>query len=381
VESVAWVAERKDMLSALFGFLSLWFYCRYANGQKSANSETPQPGLAFLKSCSYWLACVSFVLGLMSKPMLVTWPFVLLLLDYWPLGRMAGIRWLAGETESAGGRPLTLKQLLVEKIPFFAFTVAACLVTYVVQQQEGAVWETNSLLARWENTPISYCRYLLKLIWPADFAAFYPHPGFWPLNWVLWAVMVLTGLSIFFWRQRRHYPFLIMGWLWFIGTLVPVIGLVQVGAQSIADRYMYIPSVGVLVMAVWGFYQFARPWERVVRALCMAGWLAVFLCCGLTRQEIRHWKDSVTLFQHSLAVTHDNEVARNNLGLAFLNLGQTNAAVTQFQAAVHLDSACVEAHANLGNIFFKEGLTNDALNEFRAAVESKTNNSHAGQSG
>src|SRR5208282_972454 len=224
VESVVWVTERKDVLSTLFWMLTLWAYVKYVEANQAGNSKS---------KIWYGTALVMFVFGLMSKAMLVTVPCVLLLLDYWPLERFKNNRaW----------------QLVAEKTPFFALAAAASVVTCVVQKHGGAVATVENLPlgARSGNALISCCRYLGEIFWPADLAVYYPHPGYWPLEWVLLAGVFLCGISVLLFVKRGRFPFLLMGWLWFIGTLVPVIGLVQVGGQAMADRYTYIPSLGML---------------------------------------------------------------------------------------------------------------------------------------
>ena len=295
VESVAWVSERKDVLSGFFGLLALIAYARYAQGQKAecrkqnadiaADTQATQWSTSSLSpSLFYLLSLFFFALGLMSKPMLVTWPFVMLLLDYWPLGRMqnaecrmqnaAATRHATRITQHATRSTLArLLPLLVEKIPFFVLVALASVVTFVVQKRGGAVaaGESLPLGARVGNALISYGRYLGKLFWPADLAVFYPHPGQWPLGKVLLAGGLILGISVLVWVQRRRYPYLLMGWLWFFGTLVPVIGLVQVGDQAMADRYTYLPSLGVLILAVWGACELTRGWRYQVMALSVAG--------------------------------------------------------------------------------------------------------------
>jgi protein O-mannosyl-transferase len=361
VESVAWVAERKDVLSTCFGFLALLFYVCYARGEESGSPEsraTPRRAGRFHLSGSYWLACGCFAFGLMSKPMLVTWPFVMWLLDYWPLSRFqAGRVW----------------PLVIEKIPFLILAVVSSTVTFLVQQQEGAVQAFINLPLgmRCENAVISYCRYLLKLVWPVDLAIFYPHHGYWPFTRVLLAAMLLTGLSVVFWLQRRRCPFLLMGWLWFIGTLVPVIGLVQVGEQSMADRYTYIPSVGIFILISWGAYALSQRWRHAVTMLSLAGSAAIILCFVTTRQQIGYWKNSEALFRHALQVTENNDIAHNNLGTALFEQGQTNAAISQFQEALRINPAYAEAHMNLGDLLSTIGQTDLALSELQHAVQLK----------
>jgi len=359
VESVAWVAERKDVLSACFGFLALLLYVRYAhqpqpgNEGPAADRRTGTP--ACYRSLSYWLAWLCFALGLMCKPMLVTWPFVLVLLDYWPLERFQpGRGW----------------RLVLEKVPFVALATAASMVALAMQQQEGAVrgLESLPLEMRAGNVLVSYCRYLGKMLWPADLAVFYPHPGNWPLRLELLAGVFLACLSTIVWVKRRRHPFLLVGWLWFIGTLVPVIGWVQVGIQSMADRYTYIPSVGLLVLIVWGAYELSRAWPHQSVLLGLAGSSAILLCLALTRQQIGYWKDSETLFRHALAVSDDNCTARNSLGNALLDQGRTEAAIDQFQAGLRLDPNYPPALDSLGNALAKQGETDAAINQYQQAL-------------
>ena len=356
VESVAWVAERKDVLSTCFGLVTLLLYSAYAQGRatKDAGAESGARSTAFYVSAQYWLALGVFALGLLSKSMLVTWPFILLLLDYWPLKRF---------------QPGRAWRLMVEKLPFFALAGAASLMTLYVQHQTGAmkILENLTFASRCENAVISYGRYLLKLIWPADLAFFYPHPGHWPMGWVLLAGALLAGISILVWLVRRRYPFLPVGWFWFIGTLVPVIGLVQVGIQAMADRYTYIPSLGVFVLGVWGIAELARRWQLERTAAALAGLAAVILCAA-TWHQIGFWQNSEILFRHSLEVTADNEVARNNLGMVLLDRGEVDAAIHEFQAALRDRATCVEAHNNLGNALKQKGQAQAAVSEYETAI-------------
>jgi tetratricopeptide (TPR) repeat protein len=356
VESVAWVAERKDVLSTCFGLLTLLLYSAYAQGRKTKDSGAAEAGAspAFYVSGRYWLAWVCFALGLLSKPMLVTWPFVLLLLDYWPLQRF---------------QPGRAWRLVVEKLPFFALAAAASLMTFHVQQQTGAmkILENLTLASRCENAVISYGRYLLKLIWPVDLAFFYPYPGHWPAGWVVLAGALLAGISIMVWLARRRYPFLPVGWFWFLGTLVPVIGLVQVGIQAMADRYTYIPSLGVFMLVVWGVAELARHWRQERLAGALAALVAVILCAA-TWHQIGFWQNSEILFHHSLKVTADNEVARNNLGTVLMDRGDVDAAMTEFKAALQDRATCVEALNNLGNAFKQKGQTQAAVDEYETAI-------------
>jgi tetratricopeptide (TPR) repeat protein len=393
VESVAWVAERKDVLSTCFGLLSLLFYTRYAQ-QKILN---PQPS-----TLNYGLALFFFALGLMSKAMLVTWPFVLLLLDYWPLGRVRNaecgvqsqksVPHLTGATKPsderstldpdparAGSLLLTVCRLVLEKIPFFALAAVASVVTYVVQLHGGAV-KTVAILppgARAGNALVSYCRYLGKLFWPVDLAVFYPHPGYWPLTEVLMAGGLLLGITVFVFVKRGRYPYLLMGWLWYCGTVVPVLGLVQMGRQAMADRYTYIPSLGILIVAIWGAYELARSRRHQVIALSVAACAASVICLALTRQQLGYWRDSVTLFRHAIKVTENNYLAHNNLGNALDSKGQSDEAISQFKEAIRLRPNDASAHYNLGLVLVKKGQTDEAIGQFQEAIRLRPDDAQA----
>jgi tetratricopeptide (TPR) repeat protein len=349
VESVAWVTERKDVLSALFWMLTLWAYAKYVEAGQVGNSKS---------KVWYGAALVIFVFGLMSKAMLVTMPCVLLLLDYWPLERF---------------KPGRLWQLVMEKIPFFALAAAASVVTFVVQKHKGAVAtvEILPLGARIGNALISYCRYLEKMFCPMDLAVSYPHPGYWPLEKVLLAGVFLCGISALLFMKRRRHPFLLLGWLWFVGTLVPVIGLVQVGEQSLADRYTYIPSLGVLVLAIWGVYELSGPWRCRKMALAVSGSAAIVLCIALTRHQLGYWKDSETLFRHTLEVTENNYIAHNDLGSALDKKGKTSEAIGQFQEAIRLKPDRADAHYNLGNALLNQGRTGEAIRQYQETIRLK----------
>jgi len=366
VESVAWVAERKDVLSTFFGFLALLFYARYvrATTPASMESELGQPGVSFHRSRDYWLACFCFAFGLLSKPMLVTWPFVLLLLDYWPLDRF---------------QPGRLQPLVLEKIPFFCLTLATCAATFFVQKLEGAVQPLDilPLATRLENAVIAYCRYGLKIVWPEDLAAYYPYPRYWPLLWVLLAVIALAGCTLLLWSGRRRHPYALMGWLWFIGTLVPVIGVVQVGAQSLADRYTYIPSVGMFILICWRTYALTRRWPHQALTLSVTGAAVIILFAGATRRQIGYWKDSATLYRHTIAVTTDNLLAHYNLAGVYVEQGQTNAAIAEYQEVLNINSNLVTPHMNLGNLLAMKGLTDQALGELQKAVQLEPANYNA----
>jgi tetratricopeptide (TPR) repeat protein len=265
--------------------------------------------------------------------------------------------------------------LVTEKIPFFAFAAVASVVTYEVQQHCGAVQKFQDLPlgARSGNALISYCRYLGKLFWPTDLAVLYPHPGYWPVVQVLLAGGLILGVTVLFIVERQRYPFLLVGWLWFVGMLVPVIQLVQIAEQAMADRYTYIPSLGVLILAVWGVYELTRRWRYHEVALSVAGCAAIVLCLGMTRQQLEYWQDSETLFQHTLAITENNYNyrAHKNLGDALLEKGQIAEAINQYQKAVRLKPDFAKAHYNLGTALGMNGQFAEAISQFQEAIRLK----------
>ena len=336
VESVAWVAERKDVLCAFFWFLALWAYVRYA--------ERPGAG-------RYLLALLPFCLGLMSKPMIVTLPLVLLLLDVWPLRR----------------RPA-----LWEKTPFFALSAAGAVVTYLVQRGSGAV---EALAAfpfglRVENALVSYVVYAAKIFWPTRLAVFYPYPSEIPLWQAGLAALALAGISIPVLRAWRSRPYLAAGWLWYLVTLAPVIGLVQVGAQARADRYTYVPMVGLSIMLAWGAADWLRRAPRLRPAAAVLAVAACLASAALAGAQVRHWKDSQTLFEHALAVTDGNYLAHHNLGVALSEMpGRLPDAIAQYRAALAIRPDSARVHTDLGNALSKlPGRAPEAVAEYQAAL-------------
>jgi tetratricopeptide (TPR) repeat protein len=364
VESVAWVAERKDVLSTCFGLLALIFYARYTQKRsrvEERESSAGNSGSAFdlrPSTLDYGLVLFFFALGLMSKPMLVTWPFVMLLLDYWPLERF---------------KHSSVWRLVTEKIPFFSLMVTMSIVTFIVQKQTSTLMTVEKLPlgARSGNALISYCRYLGKLFWPTDLAVFYPHPENWPIKQVVMAGGLILGITVFFILERRRYPFLLMGWLWFVGTLVPVIQLVQTGSHAMADRYTYIPSLGVLILTVWGVYELTRRWRYQVIALSVVCCAAIVLCLGMTWQQLVYWQDSEALFRHALEVEENNCLAHNNLGTALFKKDQIDEAISQYQEAIRLKPDDAKPHYNLGTALDKKGQTDEAISQFQEAIRLK----------
>ena len=335
MESVAWVAERKDVLSGFFALLTLGAYLSWVRRPTRLRST----GVVLL-----------FAAGLMAKPMLVTLPFVLLLLDWWPLGRTA-----RGGARAPGRDPGSRAAALVlEKWPLLLLTAASATVTWVAQQRAGAIRPLEAFppAVRLAQAPVSAARYLLKTLWPFDLAVFYPHPAAVPPWWHLaLAAATLAGITALAVRTRRTRPFIAVGWLWFLGTLVPVIGLVQVGNQLIADRYTYLPLIGLFVAAVWSV---AR--ERGQRTLLTAA-AVVFLAVMtvFSRAQIGAWRNGETLFTHALARTQDNWLAHNILGTIRLREGRLVAATDHFREAVRIRPEYRIAHFNLANALAARG--------------------------
>lgn len=346
VESVAWVAERKDVLSAFFWMLTMISYLRY--------TERPATG-------RYLLVLLVFAIGLMAKPMLVTLPFVLLLLDVWPLGRL--------NLEALKQRGWLL---VGEKIPLLALTLASSVITFLAQQSGGAVSSIERLpfSLRLENALVSYVRYIGKMLWPAKLAPFYPqiengHP-FWQ---TAGAALFLAAISILVFQMRRARPFLAVGWLWYLGTLVPVIGIVQVGAQAIADRYTYIPLIGLFIMIAWGVPPLLanRPFQKAV-----LGFSAVVLLSSLailSWRQAGYWRNSLTLFNHALRATSRNYVAHVNLGTALEKNGNLDEAIVQYTKALQIQPLLDRAHSNLGAALNKKGEFSEAIHHFSIALE------------
>ncbi len=353
VESVAWIAERKDVLSTFFGLLSLLAYHRF---QSSPGLKNPR-GRVF-----YALSLLSFALGLMSKPMLVTLPFVLLLLDYWP-----GRRFAAGP--AAGGS--VCRRLLSEKIPFFALSGISCILTYFAQRGSTVMpLQSFGLPERLGNAVAAYALYLKKMVWPTDLAFFYPLVDR-PLWQVVLSGLLLAGLTLAVVATRHRYPFALVGWFWFVGMLVPVIGLVQVGEQSMADRYTYLPAVGLFIIVVWCARQWlqARKGDVLGPAVVGVALLALLACGIMTWRQVACWKNSRSLLERALAVTKNNFLAHNNLGFVLAREGNFSAAIAHFEAAIRIKPTYARAHRNLAAAFVQEGKLQQAIDHYTTALE------------
>jgi tetratricopeptide (TPR) repeat protein len=338
VESVAWIAERKDVLSAFFGLLCLLAYHAYA--------RDPRP-------IRYAAVAGTFALALLAKPMLVTLPMLLLLLDHWPLGR-------------ASRTPL--RRLLLEKAPLFALSAASSAITLWAQSGGGAVKALDALPLgrRAANASLAYVGYLQKTLWPEGLAVLYPYPSAIPAWQVAGALTLLALVTFVALRERKRRPYLVVGWLWYLGMLVPVIGLVQVGSQPMADRYTYLPMVGVLVAFAWGMHELLSA--RDARWLPIAAALVIAACASVARRQVGHWRDSFALWEHALAVTRDNARAHANLGHALSKLGRLDEAIPHYEAALRQKPDFAEAHNNLGYALAAQGRNGDAIGHYREAL-------------
>jgi protein O-mannosyl-transferase len=354
VESVAWVAERKDVLSGIFFMLTLLSYVHYARA----------PSLR-----RYLVVAFVFALGLMSKPMLVTLPFVLLLLDYWPLRRIRDQR-------SRVGRQLL--SLLLEKIPLLALCAVSSVITFLAQR--GALGGTEQLpmLARINNALVSYVVYVRQMFWPANLAVFYPHPEnrLLPLE-VSLVVAILIGTTMAAVILRKNAPYFITGWFWYLGMLVPVIGLVQVGWQGHADRYTYLPQIGLYIAGTWAVADLTALWPRRRILLGAAALLLIGALSWSSSVQTSYWRDSKTLFTHALVVTRNNDVAENNLGIVFLQRGQLDEAISRLQAAIDLRPENGPAHNNLAKALLQKGRLAEAMVHYRKFFEIEPENVEA----
>jgi protein O-mannosyl-transferase len=370
VESVAWVAERKDVLSTFFALLTLLSYVRYAQSRvecRESSASKVNPALDPRPSTlDYFLALLFFALGLMSKPMLVTLPFVILLLDFWPLQRFSFSSTLNSQLST-----------VFEKWPFFLLAAASCVVTFLVQSQRNgdavASLELIPLHYRLLNTVIAYGRYLLKTVWPVNLAVIYPLPDH--LSWIYAAAATSTAalfiISWLVWRGCGKHPYLLVGWLWFLGTLVPVIGLVQVGSAALADRYTYVPLIGIFIAVTFGGCDLAKRFQIPRIVLAAAASMILAACVILTETQLRYWRDSESLFAHALAVTKNNHVAHVNLGVALEQKGESSRALEQYRAAEQLAPELYHIHSNLGGLLERMGRPAEALAEYREAVRRK----------
>lgn len=360
IQSVAWAAERKDVLSTCFGLLAILAYVRWA-----ARGDTSTLACRLQKQ-GYWLSLCFFVFSLMSKPMLVTLPFLLLLLDLWPLRRCRGLS-LSADAQLQ----IKPRQAVLEKCPFFALTLLSCVITYLAQRSGEAVvaLEGHAFGARLANAAASYAGYLWKTIWPQNLAVIYPLEKSPSPVLTAAGVLLVVGLGYLGWRLRRERPHLLVGWLWYVGMLVPVIGLVQVGGQAMADRYTYLPLTGIFLVLAVEAERLAGKWN--VRFLAAAAVLVLLALAATTRWQLRYWRDSESLFARALAVTEGNAVAHVNYGMAIEESGRRAEARVQYAAAVRLNPGLAQAHNNLANLLDEPGERETALEHYRTALKLK----------
>ena len=382
VESVAWAAERKDVLSMFLGLASIYAYAYYVESSKFSR---------------YFISFIFFALSLMAKPMLVTLPFVFLLLDYWPLARWQKVSAIANaavpvipgkkkskhrKTESSADRKITatvsptkdsnhlVGRLFWEKTPFLLLAAASSIVTIWAQDKGGAIASLQKVqfTERLANALISYIAYLGKIIWPVDLAVFYPYeysaPG-WQIFVCLILLAAISAAAIFYIKKAT---FFFVGWFWYLGTLVPVIGFIQVGRQSMADRYTYFPSIGIAIILVWGIY---RLWseEKLRKIIISVAAIILAALTFLTWQQCGYWKNSTTLFNHALQVTKNNYLAHTNLGVALVKDGKTQEAISHYRAALQIKPSDDNTHYNLANALKKQGAIDEAIAHYREAVK------------
>lgn len=363
VESVAWIAERKDVLSGVFWFLTLFLYAAYA--------ERPTRG-------RYAATLLVFTLGLMSKPMVVTLPFILLLLDYWPLGRLALDKKPVDSAPQRSkkktvARPQpSIGSLLLEKAPFFALSVLLSVVTFVYQQRSGAMaqMEIFPATARIANALVAYLHYVRATIWPSGLAVLYPHEG---ANFPLWkgmlAGLVILAISALAIAAMRRFPYVAVGWFWYLGTLVPVIGVIQVGTQAYADRYTYIPHIGLFLVVAWGIPDLVRSWPQARSLLPVAAGVVLVALAGCTWNQTKYWKDTFTLFTRALDVTANNYTAHSNLGNALAERNRFDEAALHYTEALRIKPDYVDALNNWGTVLTSQGKLDEAAASFRKVLE------------
>jgi tetratricopeptide (TPR) repeat protein len=357
VESVAWASERKDALSGLFWMLGLLAYAGYA----------ARPAL-----WRYALVLASLALGLLAKPSLVTFPFVLWLLDVWPLGRL---RWRAlpgvGSPGADARARAESRRAIVEKVPMLLLVAADAVATFLVQRTRGAMTELHEypLGGRIANAAESIVAYVADAFWPSGLAVFYPHPGLaispWRAGLCALALAAVTAAAL---RLRRTRPYLAVGWLWFVGTLVPVLGIVQVGLQARADRYTYLPLVGLSLALAWGGFDLARARGVPRRALAAGAVVAVAALCAATRVQLRHWRDTIALFERAVAVSPDGALPQHHLGLALVNADRALEARPHLERAIALGADSAEAHVGLAVAYEQLGHYPESIEHARAAL-------------
>ena len=339
VESVAWVAERKDVLSGLFFMLTVGAYVNYVRHARSV--------------VRYGLVLLLFAMGLMCKPMLVTLPVVLLFLDYWPLRRTGPVG-----------------KLVLEKLPLLAFSAASCVATLLAQKGAIEAADSYSLPTRLGNAIVAGTAYLEQMVWPAGLAVLYPYPQHGQPAWAIaFAAVLMLGLSAVTWLLRQKQPWLLVGWIWYLVMLIPVLGIIQVGLQAHADRYTYLPQIGICIAATWLSAEFALKCGlgRMAVAVIMTVVLGILSVCSW--RQTGHWKDSETLWAHTLDCTHDNYVAQSNFASALLDKGKVDDAITHFQESLRINPRRANVHNNLGAALYQKNELDNAVSEFQKSLQ------------
>ncbi len=358
VESVAWISERKDVLSTFFWFLTLFGYIYFIKEKR-------------LKRYAFFL--IPFLLGLMSKPMLVSLPFVLLLLDYWPLGRLSFSMYnTSADSTRMGWREYysILKPLFYEKVPLFILSISFGVIAYFAQDIGNAMQSLTRypMKVRLLNAILAYGAYIKKMFLPYNLALFYPYPKSFSSIEILSVAIILLIISFIFLNKSRNYPYLIVGWLWYVGTLVPVIGLVQVGTQSMADRYTYIPLIGLFIILSWGGPDLLKRFQIHRSILPIIGVIILILSTILTRQQVRYWKDSITIFEHAIRVTKNNDLAYGNLGLVYFQKKDIKKAISYLSTAISIDPGNLEARVNLALALVETNRIEEAASHIAKAL-------------
>jgi hypothetical protein len=352
VESVAWVSERKDVLSTFFGMLTLLSYGRYVKyGTKGF----------------YLATLILFILGLMAKPMLVTLPFVLLLFDYWPLRRLE-IRPLSRDRYPY--KTHSWFDLIIEKTPFFVFTAVSCVVTFYAQQSGGSIasLEVFPLGVRIANAVVAYISYIAKMFWPVNLSAFYPHSYSLPMWQVAGAGLLLLVISWGCILTVKRWPYLLVGWLFYLGTLFPVIGLIQVGEQAMADRYTYVPLIGIFVILAWGLSDLLKKWRYQKTGVILGAALFLSALMVTTWLQVRHWSDNIEFYEHMIKVTDNNYMAHYNLGVYLANNDQIGEAINHYRKAIKINPRHANANNNLGNALVLKGRFSEAIPYYKNAL-------------
>lgn len=359
VESVAWAAERKDLLCGFFWILTMLAYVQYVKASKCAGRPNVRKW--------YGTSILLFALALMSKPMAVTLPFVLLLVDLWPLRRIT----VDNSGVSRKASMWASKTLLVEKVPFFVLAIASCIITTRVQRGAAASLQGVPVFFRLENAVVAYVSYVAKTFWPAHLAVIYPLPHHIPMGSVYAATLLLVLVSCLFLKMVGQRPYLAAGWFWFLGTLVPAIGLIQVGPQAMADRYTYLPGIGLFIIFSWGAVDLLARWSLGPKICGTLGPVLLGACIIGTRHQLDYWQNSVTLFSHTVAITTNNYFAYSALGTGFESLGKTNEALQMYEKSVSINPRYAAGQNNLGSLLLTMGRTEEAIQHLQAALKAR----------